>query len=103
MKYRRLPQFDADYARLFQEEREKFRLALRVFISACSAYEQSPANFTWPSSLRFEKLPATKKVLAITWSFAGPGDRATFHFETVAGEMYVVWRRVGRHDIYQNP
>lgn len=103
MKYKRLPQFDADYARLSAEERKKFKDMLSVFIESCKKYEASPNNFHWPARLRFEHLAGTKRVCAITWSFSGPDGRATFHFETIEDDMYVVWRRVGRHAIYSNP
>ena len=102
MKYRRLPRFDSDYRKLSEPEREKFRAALGVFIEASKSYESHPENFVWPQSLRIEKLTGTG-VMAMTWSFSGPDGRATFQFETVDGVMFVVWRRVGRHSIYQKP
>lgn len=102
MKYRRLPRFDADYRRLSLSEREKFRQALAVFIEASKAYEADPVHFVWPKSLRIEKLTGTG-VMAMTWSFSGPDGRATFQFETVGKDLFVVWRRVGRHKIYREP
>lgn len=103
MKFKTLPKFDSDYAKLSLEERAKFKAALKVFISACNEFEKSPAGYRWPASLRFEQITATKRIHAITWSFAGPDGRATFHFESVDGEQFTVWRRVGRHAIYKNP
>lgn len=103
MKFIRLPQFDADYSRLSAEERKKFKEMLRVMIDSCKEYEKSPQRYVWPASLRFERLTGTRNVCAITWSFSGPDGRATFHFDTVDGEIYLVWRRVGRHAIYKNP
>lgn len=102
MKYRTLPRFDADYRRLSPAERGKFPDALREFIVAATSYESSPEHFVWPQSLRVEKLTGSG-VMAMTWSFSGPDGRATFQFETVDGQMLVVWRRVGRHRIYQQP
>jgi hypothetical protein len=102
VKYRRLPQFNADYERLLAAERQKFKEALQSFIQASKGYEADPAGYVWPAALRFERLTSSK-ALAITWSFKGPDGRATFHFETVDGEMFVVWRRVGRHSIYKKP
>ena len=98
-----MPQFDADYLRLSAGERKKFKETLGTFIECCKNYEASPSDYKWPASLRFEHLTSTKKVRAITWSFSGPDGRATFHFETLDGEMYIVWRRVGRHAIYSAP
>ena len=102
MKYRTLPRFEADYRRLSSAERKKFRDALSDFIRVARAYESSPEHFVWPRSLRVEKL-TDSGVIAMTWSFSGPDGRATFQFETVDGEMIVVWRRVGRHHIFQQP
>jgi hypothetical protein len=102
VKYRRLPRFDADYQRLSEVERQKFKEALAVFIAACREYEAQPKHYVWPASLRIEKLGGTP-VMAMTWSFSGPDGRATFQFDTIDGEMCVVWRRVGRHRIYLEP
>jgi hypothetical protein len=102
VKYRTLPRFEADYRRLSLAERAKFRDTLREFIAAASAYESSPERFIWPKSLRVERLTGSG-VMAMTWSFSGPDGRATFQFETVDGQMFVVWRRVGRHQIYRQP
>ena len=102
MKYRRLPRFDSDYRKLSPSEREKFRQALAIFIEASSAYEANPGHFVWPRSLRIEKLTGTG-VMAMTWSFSGPDGRATFQFDTIDGQMFVVWRRVARHTIYRQP
>ena len=99
MKYRTLPRFEADYRRLSPGEQRKFRDALREFIAAAAAYESSPEHFVWPKSLRVERLTGSG-VMAMTWSFSGPDGRATFQFETIDGQMCVVWRRVGRHRIY---
>ncbi len=92
----------ADYNRLTAGEREKFKETLQIFIRVCKEYEADPAGYVWPAALRYERLTSSK-ALAITWSFTGPDGRATFHFETVDDEMYVVWRRVGRHSVYKNP
>jgi hypothetical protein len=39
----------------------------------------------------------------MTWSFSGPDGRATFEFITVDGELAIRWRRIGDHQIYENP
>jgi hypothetical protein len=38
----------------------------------------------------------------MTWSFAGPDDRALFRLAEVAGETVVVRLRVGSHGIYDS-
>jgi hypothetical protein len=102
VKHRRLPRFDSDYKKLSALERELFRQALSVFIAASKGYHASPEKFEWPRSLRVERLTGTG-VMAMTWSFSGPDGRATFQFETIDGDIQVVWRRVGRHQIYREP
>jgi len=39
----------------------------------------------------------------MTWSFASPDGRATFQFVRDGGEWVCRWRRVGDHDVYDNP
>jgi hypothetical protein len=45
----------------------------------------------------------TKAILEMTWSFAGPDGRATFQFINVQGEVRILWRRIGGHEIFRNP
>ncbi len=35
--------------------------------------------------------------------FAGPDGRASFEFVTVEGEPTIKWRRIGDHQIFQEP
>lgn len=102
MKYRVLPRFSSDYQRLSPEERDAFKEALARFIAAAKKYEEAPGGFSWPRSLRIERLTGTR-VMAMTWSFSGPDGRATFQLENVEGQLWVTWRRVGRHEIYREP
>lgn len=102
MKYRALPRFLTDYRKLSASEKARFRDAFARFINACKEYEDNPQHYVWPASLRIEKLAGTG-IMAMTGSFSGPDGRATFQFETVEGEMFVLWRRVGRHSVYAEP
>ena len=104
MKYRRLPQFQRDWQALPAHERLLVKQWLKdTFLPAMERYAAQPEDFVWPKALRVERLQATPGVYAVTWSFSGPDGRATFHFETVDGEPYLVWRRIGHHDIYREP
>jgi hypothetical protein len=104
VKYRKLPTFDADFRKLSEKEHEAFRTFVRdLFIPAVKGFEKDPKHYSWPRSLRFEHLTGTKGILVVTWSFSGPDGRATFEFEVVDGETYLVWRRVGLHSIYRRP
>ncbi|MDR0837692.1 MAG: hypothetical protein LBM94_05755 [Propionibacteriaceae bacterium] len=104
MRYLRLDTFLADWNRLPDIERAAVRAWLGdEFLPAVAAYEADPAGYRWPKHLRFERLGGVDGVCAITWSFAGPDGRATFHFDTFDGEPRLVWRRIGHHDIYRRP
>ncbi len=39
----------------------------------------------------------------MTWSFASPDGRATFELVTIGGELRCRWRRVGDHDVFEQP
>lgn len=104
MKFRTLPTFTADWARMNKEERAAFKAFVSdKFNPACDEYAATPTNYQWPKSLRFERIHNTKGVCAVTWSFSGPDGRATFQIDDVDGEPIIVWRRIGRHDIYNKP
>jgi hypothetical protein len=92
-----------EYQRLSVEEREKFLETLSVFITSAKHFEQHPEAFIWPAALRFEKLVGLDKIYAITWSFKQPDGRATFRMENISGEIWITWRRIGRHSIYKKP
>ncbi len=104
MRYVRLPSFLADWNALPQSERTLVKQWLAdVFLPAVAAYEADPTGFTWPRSLRFERLQHGHGICAITWSFSGPDGRATFEFSTRDCEPCLIWRRIGHHDIYRRP
>ncbi|MDR2567672.1 MAG: hypothetical protein LBC97_16790, partial [Bifidobacteriaceae bacterium] len=75
MKYRKLPQFQRDWRSLPARERALVKAWLRD--------EFLPAAAAWPKNLRFEGITSAPGVYAVTWSFAGPDGRATFHFEEI--------------------
>lgn len=103
MKFETTPAFDADYHRLKVEHAAEFKKVVRdKFVPACDVYAENPAA-PWPASLRVKAVRSAGGVLEITWSFASPDGRATFEFVTVDGEQRVRWRRVGDHDVFQNP
>jgi hypothetical protein len=39
----------------------------------------------------------------MTWRFAEPDGRATFEWIEVDGELAVLWRRIGGHEIFGRP
>ena len=99
MKYVVLDSFSADYRRLSEDERARFKAALRDFVVACDRFVVDPSA-SWPASLRVKSIEGAPGVLEMTWSFAGPDDRATFEWTRVQGELAVRWRRIGGHAIF---
>ncbi|MFE6924866.1 hypothetical protein ACFVAV_27840 [Nocardia sp. NPDC057663] len=103
MKYRTLAAFDRDFQRLPAEHQRMFLQALRLhFLPAIDAGAFSGAP-GWTRRLRVHKL-GNCDVYSLTWNFASPDGRATFHLDkTDGGEPILVWRRVGDHGIYDRP
>ena len=103
MKYRSLEFFRNDFRRLPAEHQQMFLQVLReFFLPAIGAGSFSGAP-GWPKRLRIQQLSNTK-VYSLTWNFASPDGRATFHLDKMDdGEPLLVWRRIGDHGIYKNP
>jgi hypothetical protein len=57
----------------------------------------------WPKSLRVKDVEGAPGIWELTWSFAGPDGRATFEWITIDGEQAVRRRRVGGHEIFDDP
>ena len=55
--------------------------------------------------MRVGRVTGHRKVWEMTWSFTSPDGRATFHLDQdeAGGELTLVWRRIGRHDIFKRP
>lgn len=103
MKWETTPAFDADLRRLSEDESKLFRKAVRdSFVSAAERRAANPAA-PWPKSLRVKDVEGAPGIWEMTWSFAGPDGRATFEWITIDGEQAVRWRRVGGHEILNDP
>lgn len=55
------------------------------------------------NSLRVRQLVTAPGIFELTWS--EPNGRATFEYGTPrrAGHMHIKWRRIGGHEIFNNP
>jgi hypothetical protein len=42
-------------------------------------------------------------IMEMTWSFASPDGRATFHLAREDGKWVCVWRRIGDHGVFRIP
>jgi len=94
--YQRTPRFDADYDRLTPDQRQRFLVAIRRFVKDLNA------GRTPRPGLRVKTVQGEPGVLELTFS---PNGRATFEFgaELRPGQRHVIWRRVGTHDVLDQP
>jgi hypothetical protein len=103
LRFERTPAFEADWGRLTEDERQRFRRVVREqFNPACDRRASDPSR-PWPRSLRVKSVAGAPGILEMTWSFAGPDGRATFQWVTVEGEPRIRWRRVGGHEVFGRP
>lgn len=100
MKYDAAASFHADYRRLSEQEKHRFREAVRQLNQA---YEQRSAVGVphWPAVLRIKRVQGQPGVWEMTWSFAGPDGRATFELTVIDGEPAIRWLRIGDHSIFE--
>jgi hypothetical protein len=102
VRFERTEPFKADYQRLSEDEREKFRTAARAFNVACDHFAETKDPSTWPGNLRVKTVVNAPGIFAMTWSFSGPDGRATWEWTTVIDLderrwPAVRWRRLGTH------
>ncbi len=103
MKFVTTPVFDNDYRRLKAEHKVTFERVVREkFVPACDVFSANSAD-SWPKSLRVKSVRSAHGIFEMTWSFASPDGRATFEFITFDNELAVLWRRVGDHEVFNEP
>lgn len=103
MRYRTTPRFDRDFSGLPPEHRRMFIETVRVRILPSVAAGSFSGSPEWPRRLRIHRI-GDGAVYSLTWNFASPDGRATFHLDRAdGGEPVLVWRRIGDHGIYQQP
>jgi hypothetical protein len=90
------PRFRKDFEQLSADEKERFRQAVDKFV------EDLDRGRRFRSGLRVKGIQGTQGVFEMTWAEDG---RATFEYGTPvrAGQVHVVWRRIGSHTIFSNP
>jgi hypothetical protein len=97
-----VPTFDVterfwrDHARLGAEEKARFVGAVEKF------RDDLRARRGFRAGLRVKGVQGAEGVFEMTWADDG---RATFEYgdEVKPGEMHIVWRRVGGHEIFAAP
>ena len=84
-----------EFLKLTPSEQVRFLAAVAEFVSDLRMRRFRPG-------LRIKTVRGHPGVMELSWA---PDGRATFHYGTPAipGETHVVWRRVGGHDIFQDP
>jgi hypothetical protein len=103
VKYRTLESFSNDFRRLPVGHQQVFLQVLREFFLPAIEAGSFSGTPPWPRRLRIHRINNTE-IYSLTWNFAPPDGRATFHLDKMdEGEPLLVWRRVGDHAIYRNP
>lgn len=93
--FQSLARFRRDYGRLTKEQQAAWQRAVLRLVAGLKAGRLDPAP-------RVKRVQGHSGVWEITWA---PDGRATFHCGTEVrpGEPHVVWRRIGRHEIFKRP
>lgn len=92
--YERARRFERDWKALTDANRTRF---LTVF----KRFDTDLATGTFRSGLRVKRVEGTDDIFEVTWA---PDGRATFEYGTPQGEgAHVIWRRIGRHDVFRRP
>lgn len=91
-----LDEFRSGYKKLSPEERQMFRLAVHQFV------EDLKRGQGFRGSLRVKSVKRRKGVFEMTWA---PNGRATFEYgdPLTPGDTHIIWRRIGGHEIFDNP
>lgn len=91
--------FERDLGNLGDDEVERFKAVVaEKFVPALM--DDPPYEF--PHGVRVKGVKGAPGVFEMRWA---PDGRATFQYgEPVnSGQPHVIWRRIGSHDIYEDP
>jgi hypothetical protein len=91
-----LARFGADCDRLTPAQQAAFLAAVADFVEDLKAGRQ------FRKGLRVKGVKGASGVFEMTWADDG---RATFQYDdpVVEGEPHFIWRRVGTHDVFNQP
>lgn len=94
--YEWLEPFWRDWEQLTAVQQRQFRRAVAKVV------EDLKAKQGFRAGLRVKGVQGAEGVFEITWA---PDGRATFHFGPPVheGEVHIVWRRIGTHDVFERP
>lgn len=93
--YEALPRFLRDFERLNGEQQQAFIAAVGKFVVDLNAGK-------FRKGLRVKAIRGAPGIFEMMWAQDG---RATFQYgpERRAGEVHIIWRRCGTHDILTKP
>jgi hypothetical protein len=88
--------FLREYAALSEDQQALFAKAVKKLV------RDLRASAGIRPSLRVKRVQGTTGIFEISWSGDG---RATFEYgpEQIVGEPHIIWRRIGGHDILDQP
>lgn len=94
--YEPLPGFLRDLKALSATQRAAFNAAVVAFV------EDLRGGQGLRKSLRVKKVQGHRGIWEMTWA---PDGRATWQYgpEQTSGEIHVIWRRIGTHEIFNRP
>jgi hypothetical protein len=90
------PLFAREFASLTTTQKTGFQDAVRKMVNDLKAGQP------FRPGLRVKGVQGHPGVFEITWA---PDVRATFAYgpEQIPGERHIIWRRIGGHEVLQNP
>lgn len=90
-----IARFRRDFERLSADDQARFLAAVQMFATALP-------HGSLPAGLRVKQVQGYPGVYEITWA---PDGRATFEYgaAVISGEIHIIWRRIGTHDIFRDP
>jgi hypothetical protein len=90
------PRFRKDFEQLSAASKERFRQAVEKFV------EDLDRGRGFRSGLRVKGIQGARGIYEMSWADDG---RATFEYgaPVKAGQVHVVWRRIGGHTIFSSP
>jgi hypothetical protein len=94
--FERAGRFKSDFSKLTPEEQNRLLEKVRdQFVPALGTGD-------FPAGLRVKGVQGASGVYEMTWA---PNGRVTFMYgdEQIPGEIHIVWRRVGGHEIFGTP
>jgi hypothetical protein len=94
--FRTLPRCRQDFEALSDDEKKRFRQAVEKFV------EDLERGRGFRPGLRVKGIQGARGIYEMTWADDG---RATFEYgaPVKAGQIHVVWRRIGSHTIFSSP